>query len=340
MLDLSVANAFLRGPPQLSSQKSDISQIQRPNHHKTSRNSSPNRLSFDSIPSYRRFARIFGYTGALIQAFFITKSYLRYQTTTNVYITNPQITELPAFSLCFFFKLNELKFQQNQTLDVSSMTLSQINTSVPSWEDYVINCEVLSSSYRFENCLKITSKLVQYLSLYSKCYTLFEDQFPVIVYDKNKIGSDWMINVVLNVSRIYTNNIGVYLTHSTDDLDESLGNPSFIQFDSYNYNRASITFERTLIKRLPSPYNPPCRDYSKDECQNRQTCIKRCIVNTSFKHFNAWVDRRYVKVTPEYGVGRFASLSETNITTYCHSIYPEMQCIDYLYNSVCASQIM
>lgn len=286
-----------------------------------------------------RLAWIVGYTGAIIQAFFVTRSYLRFQTTTNVLIKNPEQTELPALSICFFYKMPELRFE-GYPIERSSMTLGQINASLPTWDDYVMSCEVLNGDYEFQDCLEVTTNFNQFLSLYSKCYTLFQDQHPSIIFNKNSVGSKWLINVMLNVSRIYTNNIGVYLTHSSSDLDDSLGDPSFVQFDSYNYNRASLTFERTWIKTLPWPYSTACFDYEKLTCKDRKTCINRCIANQSWLEYKAWVDRRYVKLDDEASKGHFGALSETNLTTNCMSMYPHVSCSEYMYNSIVASQIM
>lgn len=254
-------------------------------------------------------------------------------------INTPKQVELPAFSICFFYKLSELKFDGERD-EQTAMTLGQINFSLPTWEDYVMSCEVLSSDYKFQDCLEATTNFHEYLSLFSKCYTLFENQQPQIVYDKNKVGSDFLINVILNVSKIYTNNIGVYLTHSSEELGDSLGNPSFVQFDSYLYNRASITFERTLIQALPWPYSTRCFNYTDMDCKLRETCIKRCILEQSWHDHKGWVDRRYVKLNPRYMKGRFGAISERNITTHCNSRHTRVSCREFLYNSIVASQIM
>lgn len=323
---LSVIKKLQTFTTKMVNNNSKISHISNLNHDYDSANYSHHRLSW-----------LVGYGGAMIIAFLITHNYLQFNTRTNVFIENPKHAQLPGLSICFFYKLKQLQFDGESD---TRMTLKEINDSLPTLHDYMMSCEVLNANYEFEDCLQLTSKFNQYLSLYSKCYSLFQEQNPPIIYDKAKVGSDLLINVMLNVSKIETNNIGVYLAHSNQDLVDSLGDSSFVQFDSYKYNRASLTFEQTKIKSLPWPYTSKCRDYTKELCHTRTTCVNRCIINNSWQMYGVWNDRRYVKLQDDLMSGRFASVGETNLSSECNKLYAETPCEEYMYNSIVASELM
>lgn len=301
-------------------------------------------------PRHRRISMVFSYMGGFIFALLITRSFLHFETTTNVYIQNPQSSELPATSFCFFYDLKDhLHFTHQHVkgkdidgyVNLTNKNLDQINQELPKFSEFVKRCEVLVDNDKYQTCLSVNRKpVVKYLSLYSKCYTMFEFINPPRKYHKREIGSNWLLSVTLNVSRISTGKVGIFLTHSTEELDESLGNPSFLQFDIKDNNRATVTYERTVIYKLPPPYNSNCFDYESLPCKNRATCIRRCIREKSFEGSKAWVNRRYVQLDEFYYSGRFGIEDETNYTEYCFRKFPSEPCTDYLYNAIMASQFL
>uniref|UniRef100_T1JZ30 Uncharacterized protein n=1 Tax=Tetranychus urticae TaxID=32264 RepID=T1JZ30_TETUR len=298
-------------------------------------------------PRHRRIAFLFSYTGGFIMAVMVTQSYLNYETTTNVYIAAPQDTELPSVSVCFFYRIPHLKHEKGEDgKNLTNLTLGQINQLLPTFNEFVKDCQVLDSKNNYTSCMTVyqetSSTHISYLSLFSKCYTMFEGMETPIKYTKKEIGSNWLLDITLNVSRVPTNKVGIFLTHSTNELDESLGNPSFLQFDTKNNNRATVTYERTRINKLPPPHDSKCFNYetsdSTHDCKNRATCIRKCIVWESYENSKAWVDQRYVRIEDHYLDGRFGIESEANFTEFCFNKYSEEPCVDYLYNAIMASQ--
>lgn len=310
--------------------KRRISVPQKPNSQST------------SSPFYQKLIILISYTGAVIQCIFYILNYLKYPTTTNVMISNPRIAELPATSVCFFFKLDQLGFKENMNGEnQTTLTLAEIDERLPKFNEFVKWCYVLVSDYQYRNCVLVNSQVVEYLSLYSKCYTLFADQNPPIQYDRQKIANQWIAKILFNVSIIYSNNIGIHLTHTDEELEEAIGNPAFSQFDSYNYNQAVVTYERTSIHKLEKPHDSKCVHYSKFSCKNRPNCLRQCMIQKSYDIYKAWSPRKYITLKQDYKNGRFdTKIDERNISHECHEKYPNSQCQEYIYNALVTSEIM
>ncbi|XP_025017256.1 uncharacterized protein LOC107365594 [Tetranychus urticae] len=279
------------------------------------------------------------YLGALIQGATIFSKYLKYPTTNTVYIERPSETELPSISLCFFYSLDE--FQNVTVIDGVEhypLKLSEINERLPKIEDWILDCKVLNNnSYQYEPCLNLWNYYVEYLSLYSKCYSYFESLMPQIYYKSQFVMGKWMMEVKFNISVIKSKRIGIYITHTYAELEESLGNPSFLQFDTVENNQAGVTFQNTVVERLPPPYNTSCRYYEHEPCNHPKTCTRHCVMNMSYDNYHSWFSRSYVKLRPEFMDGHFTNRSEKEMFKNCSETYSEQPCHDYYYLAILTS---
>uniref|UniRef100_T1JRC4 Uncharacterized protein n=1 Tax=Tetranychus urticae TaxID=32264 RepID=T1JRC4_TETUR len=282
---------------------------------------------------------LLSYTGAAALATLLTAEYFHYYTTTRIEIISPNHSELPAFSVCLFYILPEIRLEKTHDNWLeSSLTLGEIDSRLPKFDEFVIDCKVLDSNYKYKSCINITPNVTEYLSLYSKCYTLFEKMDP-IVYEDGKVGSNFLIKLRLNTKNLTTNTLAIFINHRTEELREAYGNPGFLQLECENKNEAIATYERTVIKSLESPYDSGCRDYSKEPCFNRNTCLKRCILNSLHKSIKRFDTNRYVKLFSNRLDGRFGVRNESFDTQVCRNKFTQPPCNEYIYRAISGIQI-
>ncbi|XP_053207065.1 uncharacterized protein LOC128391239 [Panonychus citri] len=195
-----------------------------------------------------------------------------------------------------------------------------------------------STTYQFQPCLEFYNYTVEYVSLYSKCYSYFESLPEQVNYEQKLVVGKWMLDVTFNTSVIKTKRIGIYITHTYAELEESLGNPSFLQFDTEVNNQAVATFKRTAVRRLPPPYDTDCLYYEQYDCNHIKTCMRHCIMNVSFAEYKSWFSRSYVKMRPEFESGWFTNRSEKEMYANCSKKFNRPPCNDYHYLAILTSE--
>lgn len=294
----------------------------------------------DKKTNFEAMSKVFCCCAALILCLLLTMSFSKFRITTTVRIGNPTRTELPSVSLCYFYRIDDLQMVMTNGLNRSTLTLKEINNQLLSWENFVQTCEVLDSNYSSKSCTDLDGPPREYLSIYTKCFTLFQFLDESIEYEREKIGSRFMIDIAMNVSNISTKKIGIFLTHKAAQITDSLGDPSFLQFDMENYNQAVISFDRTIITRLAPPYESRCFDYSKSGCEMYRTCITRCINRKSFQIHGAWNMQRYVPVNENFHGGRYSPQDDPRIIEACTEDFQASPCHDYLYQVVKSSMYL
>uniref|UniRef100_T1KK82 Uncharacterized protein n=1 Tax=Tetranychus urticae TaxID=32264 RepID=T1KK82_TETUR len=301
---------------------------------------SPWRHFLSRAISHRAFAVLVCYTGALVQTAVLTQIYFEFKTSTSVQIKSPQQTDLPAISICFFYKISGLKLiPLGNNISQTSLTLGEIDSRLLSWSEFVKNCYVMDSEYVFRPCEDISQEKAEFISLYSKCFTLFTNTTVPISYSKELIGSNRMVDFTLNVSHPVITKVGVYLTHPISELDDVLGTPSFVYFDTKHNNRATISYHKTIIHSLPEPYESRCYDYSKLPCKERRTCIKKCTLEMSYNESKGFINRRFTKISDEVKDGRFGIRNHLdNHTGFCNAQFLQAPCNEYLYQAIMGSE--
>ncbi len=55
-----------------------------------------------------------------------------------------------------------------------------------------------------------------------------------------------------------------------------------------------IEYQKTIVQRVPEPYQNPCTDYSLKGPKSRTHCMSRCKINKYMKKFGKWPQHYYI----------------------------------------------
>uniref|UniRef100_T1K904 Uncharacterized protein n=1 Tax=Tetranychus urticae TaxID=32264 RepID=T1K904_TETUR len=299
--------------------------------------------SLQTLTLYHYFALLASFAVAVISASFIIESYLSYPTITTVKIERPRDTELPSISLCFFYEIDQLKKPSYRNgRQIYPLNLSQIDERLPKLDEWIKSCKVLNATtYRIHPCLQYYNHTVEYLSVHAKCYSFFESLPEQIFFKSEAVVGRALLDVTFNNTVINSDHIGIFITHTYAELEDSLSNPSFLQFNTTESNIAVTTFARTAIRNLPSPYHTQCFRYDTLECRHRSTCIRHCINKISHNKTGTWHGPTYVKLASEFMDGYFTLYpheADQMIYEQCQDEYQHEPCNQYLYEPVITSK--
>uniref|UniRef100_T1KJR0 Uncharacterized protein n=1 Tax=Tetranychus urticae TaxID=32264 RepID=T1KJR0_TETUR len=292
-----------------------------------------------------RLSQFFTYFGLISSLIIVISNYIAFRVTTKVDIRTYKKATLPSISVCFFYDIDP---KYGPTIQESAdhyhatrLTVKQINDLLPTWDQFVPSCLIVVPGFHKPvSCTHLDPNISEYLNLYSKCFRIFDSSFNKLKYQNYHHWGNQLVEITINKSVLTTSKIGVFLNNPTSGLENAMGNPSFIQFDTSENNQASITFKRIKIKSKPYPYVTDCFDYTQLDCKQRIRCIHSCVGELHLAVKNEWSYRRYIKLIPQHYNARFSDRPELSfLSTYCFNKYPQQPCTQMFYLPELGTQI-
>lgn len=309
--------------------------------------------------SVRFWASLVCITGAIFHTGIISLNYLKHPLGANLEMRTINTFILPSISICYDYLIPDLNYNDHPTYSISesSLTIKQINDGLIKWEDLIIFCRVLDSNYYQVDCDSLiddnrdesdnTNSIVfEQLSHYSKCFTLFNGFNKTISYDRASVGDSPLVDVRLNTFNLSLGkHLSLIMMAPFDELDESINNPSLIQFDAVNSNQATVTFSSIFIYQFESKFYRTCFSYltegaQKYGCRSAQACISRCITESIFNKTGTSHHRRFTKITGRYSNARLSLVNDSEFVRKCVAKYPFEPCLFHRYQPLLTSQYM
>jgi hypothetical protein len=109
------------------------------------------------------------------------------------------------------------------------------------------------------------------------------------VYANRAIRNREWIRLTVDRSQLWNQWLDVLITYKGRQFELFNGQPCFLTVSTEITNHFEFTFERTLIQRLPSPFESNCVNYPDQfGCLNRAHCVDTCLGNLTLETKGLW----------------------------------------------------
>uniref|UniRef100_T1KVN3 Uncharacterized protein n=1 Tax=Tetranychus urticae TaxID=32264 RepID=T1KVN3_TETUR len=316
------------------------------------------------VAKFRKSARFWAslvcIVGAVVHTGIISLNYLLHPIGANLEMKTINNFALPSVSICFDYLRKGFRYIDHPVhpIKVSTLTVKEINDGLLKWEDLIIFCKVLDVNYNQVDCESLMVQpeninntnqhpiILEQLSHYLKCFTLFSGFNDTISYDRDKVGDSPLMDIRLNTFNLSLGKrLGLYILSPYEELDESISNPSFIQFDAIDSNQATVTFESIFIYQFQSRFYSNCfpyvsEGYQKYGCGSISACLNQCLFEATYNQTGSTHYRRFIKIKDQYSDARFSLMNDSEFQRKCMARYHPTPCVYHRYTPLLTSQYL
>ena len=266
-------------------------------------------MSINNIIRYT--FKLFCFIGCILHMHSISESYLKFETITEVKYENEAIFSLPGITICFsksYAIRNETmlnietntsqKFNVEKTLNyLNEMSINDQMQALYSPQEILKElCWVkkpigLNFSEDYIECNRITNYRYG-ISFYDYCFAIFSqlngetDDKYLIDYDVNILGPS--PNTLCIILPTKSDSFYLHL-HNRKIRIRNVRDFGFkFLFRNKNLKKIAISYTKTMINRMPKPFNTACIEYSVYGYESRFDCISKCKINNYIAKSNKY----------------------------------------------------
>ncbi|KAI1285061.1 hypothetical protein HDE_12181 [Halotydeus destructor] len=307
------------------------------------------------------------FMGMALQGFTITARYLNHPIKILTSYNKPEFVELPSASICIDYIPDEVKVRtmypdiyQAKILENATywrlwqkyLTLEQYMRTTITASEAVTKCRLYAPNMTKVTCTDWTYQANGRLSWYWKCFTLFGRQqqrahIPIkdneFRYYRTEDVKDlrWFhfhINTKDYKSTMAATSLGLSIHRNDVPMILDEGSTTFRQFDFSQYNQASFSYTRQIIRRLEAPYPTSCIDYQENgEDFRRDKLVNRCARKKYYENTGYFPCDILASNMTAFGKTKFGShikghQDSTQERYECNRLFPYPDChvLNYL----------
>lgn len=230
---------------------------------------------------------------ALYQATILILSYSARPVEISLQIVNPTTAKIPAVSLCFEYKLDQVKMKDTietrkkvTASKLTDPTVEIVINTTPGVDDLIESCEILNHLNEPVSCSQM-STVRQSITRKLKCFSWFthgswkspENETRITYKIRSIRNQEWVLIKLKNLTSLQSDTIGIGIHENHVPVQPDLANPEFTEVRRTWYpdallSKVTLTWELNNLTRLPKPYASGCIDYKKSQETVEQILLK------------------------------------------------------------------